>query len=395
MIYYLFTYNINLPGVNVKIRTKIKALQELGLPVKGIVLYSHKDSDLASLSDDIFDKHYYNPLKVKNRILRSRPFGLFYSYFIKRREAKFLYNEILEGKKIDLLITRYGTSDFSTLWLVKKLKGKVLYESNTNEIEQLKLKFTGLLKSSLWRSYDFFCEKYLGPKVLRKVKGVICVTNEIAAYQASRIGNAAETKVSIISNGIETNDYEATPFLDNGRKSNLMMICGNESPWHGLDLIIEQVEKCSLELTFFVVGDIEAKSNSSKIVYTGKLNTLEITNLIKEREITCGIGSLALERAGLFEACPLKVREYLARGLPVVYNYFDTDIDNHEMFRDKYCIKLENGVEKIDLNQIISKLKIIQSIDGYQNSIRTFAIENIDMKVKMLEYKKVIDFVIK
>ena len=134
MIYYLFTYNINLPGVNVKIRTKIKALQELGLPVKGIVLYSHKDSDLASLSDDIFDKHYYNPLKVKNRILRSRPFGLFYSYFIKRREAKFLYNEILEGKKIDLLITRYGTSDFSTLWLVKKLKGKVLYESNTNEI---------------------------------------------------------------------------------------------------------------------------------------------------------------------------------------------------------------------------------------------------------------------
>jgi len=65
------------------------------------------------------------------------------------------------------------------------------------------------------------------------------------------------------------------------------------------------------------------------------------------------------------------------------------------MFRDKYCIKLENGVEKIDLNQIISKLKIIQSIDDYQNNIRTFAIENIDMKVKMLEYKKVIDFIIK
>lgn len=37
------------------------------------------------------------------------------------------------------------------------------------------------------------------------------------------------------------------------------------------------------------------------------------------------IGTLALHRKNMREACPLKVREYLAHGLPTVIAYEDTD----------------------------------------------------------------------
>jgi hypothetical protein len=41
---------------------------------------------------------------------------------------------------------------------------------------------------------------------------------------------------------------------------------------------------------------------------------------------TAGIGTLALHRKGMDEACPLKVREYLAYGLPVILGCADADI---------------------------------------------------------------------
>ena len=37
-----------------------------------------------------------------------------------------------------------------------------------------------------------------------------------------------------------------------------------------------------------------------------------------------GLGSMAFYRNKMFEACPLKVREYVASGLPVILPYADT-----------------------------------------------------------------------
>jgi hypothetical protein len=47
------------------------------------------------------------------------------------------------------------------------------------------------------------------------------------------------------------------------------------------------------------------------------------------------LGSLALYKNGMHEACPLKVREYLALGLPVIGACADTDIpdDAHYYLR--------------------------------------------------------------
>ncbi len=48
------------------------------------------------------------------------------------------------------------------------------------------------------------------------------------------------------------------------------------------------------------------------------------------------------------EASPLKTRQYLAHGLPVIYAYNDTDIKQDTDF----TLKLNNGENNIDFNKI-------------------------------------------
>ena len=65
MIYYLFSYKEKLPGVNTKVIAKIKALNDLGLPVKGIILYENEKLDLSSFPDKYYDKYFKEEVIVK------------------------------------------------------------------------------------------------------------------------------------------------------------------------------------------------------------------------------------------------------------------------------------------------------------------------------------------
>jgi hypothetical protein len=57
-----------------------------------------------------------------------------------------------------------------------------------------------------------------------------------------------------------------------------------------------------------------------------------------------GIGTLALHRKQLHEASPLKVREYLAVGLPVLYAYEDPDAD----VLGKGVLRIANSETNVD-----------------------------------------------
>jgi len=57
------------------------------------------------------------------------------------------------------------------------------------------------------------------------------------------------------------------------------------------------------------------------------------------RQATAALGTFGLYRKGMDEACPLKVREYLACGLPVIGAYRDTDIPDEA----DYYLRLPNA----------------------------------------------------
>ena len=390
--YYLFSYNLNLPGVNAKIIDKVISLNTVGIKVKGLVLYNNKAIDLNFLPDEYFEKYYFSPKRNNYKILRSRFLSPLNSFIDNLIAVKELYWNILAKKKISLLITRYGNSDYSSLWLMKQLKGNVIYESNTVELEQMKIKYNGLFSSPLWISYDYLNEKYLGPLVLRKVKGVVCVTDEIKLYQQRRIGERRLPKVITISNGINVNGYKlAEVKRSDSTATNMIMLLGVDAPWNGLNKVARALQNTSLNVNLYVVGKVKEGYKSDNIIFCGQLDSEQTDKLIADKKIVAGIGTLALERKGINEAAPLKVREYLSRGLPVVYSYYDTDIDKDPEFRDTYCVKLNYGVDTIDLEYILQRLKTITSITNYPQSIRDFALTNVDVRSKALQYKSLIE----
>jgi hypothetical protein len=392
-VYYLFQYNPSLPGVNAKIIDKIYAFKNAGIDIKGLVLRNDETIDLNFLPDNLFEKIYFREVASKNKLLKNRFLSPLNSALNNLMGVKQLYNQVLSKRKIDFLITRYGTCDYSTLWLLKKLKHKIIFESNTNELEQLKLKFKSIFSSPAWISYDYFNEKYLAPRALNYAASVVCVTDEIAAYQRKRISPEKLPIVTTISNGINVSSFSIAPAVKyNQQTVNLIMILGVDSPWHGLDKIVAAIEKNKANnINLFVVGNLNEQVASPNIRFTGQLNKNQITELINKENICAGVGTLALERKGIKEAAPLKVREYIARGLPVIYSYEDTDIDQDVDFREKYCVKLEYGIKEMDLADILLRLKKILEIQDYNLKIQQFAFEQIDVKVKAKQYKNLLD----
>jgi hypothetical protein len=64
---------------------------------------------------------------------------------------------------------------------------------------------------------------------------------------------------------------------------------------------------------------------SPNITWHGVLDRKGVLEVLADADV--GVGTLALHRKSMQEACPLKMREYLAVGLPVMYGYQDPDID--------------------------------------------------------------------
>ena len=285
---------------------------------------------------------------------------------------------------------RYGTADFSIRWLIEKLNNKVIFESNTNELEQLKLRYKGLLKTPAWITYDYLSEKFLAAGILRKTSAIVCVTNELSEYQRKRIKPGKLPLIETISNGIDVSAYEIAPPVSAKDEMNLLMLIGVDSPWHGLDKIVNAVLASEKKMRLYVVGNVTDSFKKENIIFVGQMNKAAITQLIIDKKICCGIGTLALERKGIKEAAPLKVREYIARGLPVVYSYEDTDLDKHKEFRDTYCVRLKYGSD-INADEIYSKIRTIISKPDYHKRIRELAARNLDVNSKAIQYKNLIE----
>lgn len=95
--------------------------------------------------------------------------------------------------------------------------------------------------------------------------------------------------------------------------------------WHGVDHIAE-LAAAKPHWRFDIVG-VErgelALPIPPNMTFHGRLLQRGYQPLLDRADIA--IGTLALYRKGMEEASPLKVREYLANGLPVITAYRETD----------------------------------------------------------------------
>lgn len=199
--------------------------------------------------------------------------------------------------------------------------GRLVFEINSDDAAEYSARnfLTGVL-NKIFRS-----------KVLRMAKGLVFVTRELAHSPA--FSAFAQARM-VIANGVECVRF---PFVkDPGNTSPQLGFIGSPGqPWHGLDKLLTLAELIP-ECTIHVIGPSEQECRSlsgrlpNNVVTHGYLNAVDAQQVISVMDV--GISTLALHRKGMNEACPLKVRQYLAQGLPVLAASEDTDILTDQCF---------------------------------------------------------------
>lgn len=158
------------------------------------------------------------------------------------------------------------------------------------------------------------------------VRGFAAVTNQLAlSPQVTRWRKPAIA----IANGVDVGSIAPVPAPANTRPRALFLGSAGQA-WHGVDKIVE-LARALPELTVDVVGyraenvrPLPAEPGPN-VVFHGRLSRDDYTRIAAGADLA--FGSLALHRVELQEGGPLKVREYLAMGIPLVIAYDDTDLD--------------------------------------------------------------------
>jgi glycosyltransferase involved in cell wall biosynthesis len=214
------------------------------------------------------------------------------------------------------IILRYPLCDPISFMLLPKFHN-VVSEHHTKEVPEL------------WVAKDprLITEIAFGPKLLRRFSGLFAVTNEILDYERRRAGGQMPGIVTF--NAISARRYgpqnRSTP-LFSSRRIKLVFASGSFPRWQGLDRVLQSFVAEQPDFELHLCGELpdEERRNLARyknVIFHGSLPRENLLALYAECDV--GIASFGLDRNDLKEATSLKVREYLACGLPVVMGHHD------------------------------------------------------------------------
>ena len=243
-------------------------------------------------------------------------------------------------------------------------KYKTIIELNTDDIKEI----SSIKNSSIKNRVSYYNIVKTHRYMLSLSSGFVAVTEEIA----NSVVEKSKPK-AVIPNSINLSEFTTKKIDKKNRQiPNLLFIGTPNQSWHGIDKIIHLAKVAKNRLNFYIVGESKPKDlNLKNIKFYGYMDKKEYKNIIINCDI--GIGTLALHRKDMQEACPLKVREYLAYGLPTIIAYKDTALIDTKA---NWLLKLENDEDNIK-----------RSID----EILEFCYKNIDTVVTEDEVKELID----
>lgn len=158
--------------------------------------------------------------------------------------------------------------------------------------------------------------------IIRRASGLIYLSQELASAPF----NASYGKpFMVIGDGADLQSITPLPAPQN-QNPQLVFIGSPGSLWQGVDKLPRLAEKFP-KMGIHVIGYDHIEGMKGKPVNLhlhGYLTTAEYKKILADMD--CAIGSLALHRISLDESSPLKTRECLAYGLPMILPYKDTDL---------------------------------------------------------------------
>jgi hypothetical protein len=212
-------------------------------------------------------------------------------------------------------------------------------EINSNDLAEMRLS----------RGIRYWYHLLTRKQVLKVSKGYVFVSKELS--EEKHYSRYAKSKI-VIGNGIELDKFPLMAAPEN-ELLRVVFIGSPGQTWHGTDKIV-WLAKLQPNWTFDMIGTDRLQMAEEEIpanmIFHGKLMREQYQPIMQLADIA--IGSLAMHRAMMKEASPLKVREYLAFGIPVILGYQDTDFPNKNT---PFILELPNENNNIEPN--LDKIK--------------------------------------
>ena len=391
MIYYIaFIGSGQSIGIINKISGKIEVLNKLGHETKGLFLI-HEEDDKPEKNEQI-------------EFISYPKFDLSSAY--KSIEI-FLQ---LNMEPNDKIIFRYPLSSSKLLNFLQKYPNRIWLEHNTIETDELKNNFKKLNFRDwayIFKNFYFtdvkenfeslLHEKKYAPNVFKLAKGGIGVTDEISLYESKRGKGAYQTFT--VSNGINVSKIPLKPKIEyNKSQIDLIMMSSTANDWHGVDRLIKGLisYKGATKVKVHLIGNftstvkslIKVNKLDEDVVFYPKTFGEDLNNLLFKMHI--GIGSLGMHRIPLKQGSVLKVKEYMAMGMPFIIAHDEIDLIDKEDI-SKYYLQFPADDSAIDIQRIVDFADIIFKEENYRENIRNLAFKYVDMSVKMKQLFEVID----
>lgn len=326
----------NEPGILRQMSWEQSAAEELGIP------WTARLCTISDLSSE-------SPLQVSLgtcRSLRHRaPAKVF-----RWAEGRIRFINWLREKasNYDLLVLRYNVGDPIWAWAAVRLGKPIVTVHHTMEGPELS---SGPgLKRRLKAFIDAECARY----VLPRASAIIGVTREIVDYQKTRVPAAKATPALLYPNGIQTGSCSEAPRTNN-HVPQLLFVAARFANWHGLDRLLDSVFTSTDDFALHLVGELNTLDKAraltdDRIKLHGVLSSAAVEELCASADI--GLSSFALDRNNMQQACTLKVREYLACGVPVYAGHSD-------VFPVDFAYYQNGGADIACILQFCKKLRAI------------------------------------
>lgn len=170
--------------------------------------------------------------------------------------------------------------------------------------------------------------------------------------------------------------------------------------WHGYDRLIEglQLYKQNGRMEKVIIhmvgpeGDgslaewLELSNNyglENEIIFEGPMYGKELANLFDCCDVA--IASLGMYRKNMNITSELKIREYMARGIPIIYATNDSAINE----KWDYCLRVPNDSDPINMEQVINFAKKMRKNKNIPTEMRDYAAKHITWEK---QFEKVFDW---
>lgn len=271
----------------------------------------------------------------------------------------------------DIVYFRYLAADAHFYSFMRRHNNIVLEHNTIEEAE--------------YQAHQLHAEQRYGAKIIALAAGQCCVTDEILAYERSRL--PAPPPGMVIGNGIATSAIPALQF-DPPDDAVHLLCAAHFDRWHGVDRVISGMAAYRGDTRFVLhlaghgpavqayAEQAQALGIADRVRFYGLLDRAALDALTSRCHVA--VGALGIHRKALRESAAIKLREYCAQGIPFFFSGADPDFNPVPDF----ARTVPNDESPVDMRVAEELAHCIQAQPHMRAEMRRHAETRLDWNVK-------------